>query len=45
MLVLLPGRERTASQFEELFRGSGLRLDRITGIASSMQMIEASSAA
>jgi SAM-dependent methyltransferase len=44
MLVLLPGRERTASQFEELFRASGLRLDRITGIASSMQMIEASPA-
>jgi SAM-dependent methyltransferase len=42
MLVLLPGRERTASQFEELFRASGLRLDRITGIASSMQLIEAS---
>ena len=45
MLVLLPGRERTARQFEELFRSSGLRLNRITGIASSMQMIEASSAA
>jgi SAM-dependent methyltransferase len=45
MLVLLPGRERTASQFEELFRASGLRLDRITGIASSMQVIEASPAA
>jgi SAM-dependent methyltransferase len=45
MLVLLPGRERTASQFEELFRASGLRLDRITEIASSMQVIEASPAA
>jgi SAM-dependent methyltransferase len=45
MLVLLPGRERTASQFEELFRASGLRIDRITGIASSMQVIEASPAA
>jgi SAM-dependent methyltransferase len=45
MLVLLPGRDRTASQFEELFRAAGLRLDRITGIASSMQMIEASPAA
>jgi SAM-dependent methyltransferase len=42
MLVLLPGRERTASQFEELFRASGLRLDRITGIASSMRLMEAS---
>jgi SAM-dependent methyltransferase len=45
MLVLLPGRERTVSQFEQLFRASGLRLDRITGIASSMQVIEASVAA
>jgi SAM-dependent methyltransferase len=45
MLVLLPGRERTEGQFEELFRASGLRLDRITEIASSMQMIEASPAA
>ena len=45
MLVLLPGRERTASQFEELFRASGLRIDRIAGIASSMQVIEASPAA
>jgi SAM-dependent methyltransferase len=45
MLVLLPGRERTTTQFEALFRASGLRLDRITGIASSMQLIEASPAA
>jgi SAM-dependent methyltransferase len=45
MLVLLPGRERTAGQFAELFRASGLRLDRITGIASSVHMIEVSSAA
>ena len=45
MLVLLPGRERTASQFEQLFRASGLRLDRITAVASSMQVIEASPAA
>lgn len=45
MLVLLPGRERTASQFEVLFHASGLRLDRITEIASSMQLIEASPAA
>jgi hypothetical protein len=45
MLVLLPGRERTASEFAELFRPSGLQLDRISGIASSMHMIEASPAA
>jgi SAM-dependent methyltransferase len=45
MLVLLPGRERTAGEFAELFRASGLQLDRISGIASSMHMIEASPAA
>jgi SAM-dependent methyltransferase len=45
MLVLLSGRERTASEFAELFRASGLQLDRISGIASSMHMIEASPAA
>ena len=45
MLVLLPGRERTASQFAELFRASGLRLDRISELASSLALIEASSAA
>jgi SAM-dependent methyltransferase len=45
MLVLLPGRERTASEFAELFRASGLQLDRISGIAPSMHMIEASPAA
>jgi SAM-dependent methyltransferase len=45
MLVLLPGHERTTSQFEELFRASGLQLNRITQITSSMNVIEASSAA
>ena len=45
MLVLLPGRERKASQFAELLRASGLRLDRISELASSLALIEASSAA
>jgi hypothetical protein len=44
MLVLLPGRERTASEFAELFRASGLRLDRISELVSSLALIEASSA-
>jgi SAM-dependent methyltransferase len=42
MLVLLPGRERTASEFAELFRAAGLRLDRIFGLTAAMQGIEAS---
>jgi predicted O-methyltransferase YrrM len=45
MLVLLPGRERTASEFAELFRAAGLKLDRISELASSLTLIEASSAA
>jgi SAM-dependent methyltransferase len=45
MLVLLPGRERTASQFDQLFRASGLRLDRITRTLSYMKLIEGSPAA
>jgi SAM-dependent methyltransferase len=42
MLVLLPGRERTAIQFAELLRAAGLHLDRITETVSSMHVIEAS---
>jgi SAM-dependent methyltransferase len=42
MLVLLPGRERSAGQFAELFRAAGLQLDRITEITSSAHLIEAS---
>jgi SAM-dependent methyltransferase len=45
MLVLLPGRERTASEFAGLFRAAGLKLDRISELASSLALIEASSAA
>lgn len=45
MLVLLPGRERTASEFADLFRASGLKLDRTSELASSLALIEASSVA
>jgi SAM-dependent methyltransferase len=45
MLVLLPGRERTTSEFAELFRAAGLKLDRISELTSSLTLIEASSAA
>jgi SAM-dependent methyltransferase len=42
MLVLLPGRERTASEFAELLRAAGLKLDRTFGLTATMQGIEAS---
>jgi SAM-dependent methyltransferase len=42
MLVLLPGRERTAKQYGNLFEAAGLRLDRVIETASAMQVIEAS---
>lgn len=42
MLVLLPGRERSAGQFAALLRAAGLQLDRITEVASSAHLIEAS---
>jgi predicted O-methyltransferase YrrM len=42
MLVLLPGRERTASEFAELLRAAGLKLDRTFGLTVAMQGIEAS---
>jgi len=42
MLVLLPGRERSESQFAELFRAAGLRLDRILEVGSDRRAIEAS---
>jgi SAM-dependent methyltransferase len=45
MLVLLRGRERTASEFAVLFRAAGLKLDRISELASSLTLIETSSAA
>ena len=42
MLVLLPGRERTAKQYGKLFEAAGLRLDRVTETASAIQIIAAS---
>jgi hypothetical protein len=42
MLVMLPGRERTAAQYGKLLDAAGLRLDRIVASDSSMQIIEAS---
>ena len=42
MLVLLPGRERTRSQFAELLRASGLQLDRTTETDACLHVIEAS---
>lgn len=42
MLVLLPGRERTAKQYGELFEAAGLRLDRMMETASAMLIAEAS---
>lgn len=45
MLVLLPGRERSARQFGDLLQAAGLQLDRATEIASSLHVLEASPAA
>jgi SAM-dependent methyltransferase len=42
MLVLLPGRERTAMQFDDLFNAAGLRLERISETDSQVQIIVAS---
>jgi len=40
MLVLLPGCERTAQQYSELFNAAGLRLNRLIETASPMHVIE-----
>ena len=40
MLVLLPGCERTAKQYSELFNAAGLRLNRLIETASPMHVIE-----
>jgi hypothetical protein len=45
MLVLLPGRERSAAQLVQLLQAAALRLERITEIASSLYVLEASPAA
>jgi predicted O-methyltransferase YrrM len=45
MLVMLPGRERTARQYCRLLAAAGLRLDRIVDTTSAIQIIEASAVA
>jgi SAM-dependent methyltransferase len=42
MLVLMPGRERTAAQYGRLLEAAGLRLDRIVETASATRVMEAS---
>jgi len=42
MLVVLPGRERTAGQYGHLLARAGLRLQRIVETASPFSLIEAS---
>lgn len=44
MLVVLPGRERTAREYAGLIARAGLRLDRVTDSASPLSVIEASAA-
>ena len=44
MLVVLPGRERTAREYAGLIARAGLRLDRVTSSASPFSVIEASAA-
>ena len=44
MLVLLPGRERTAREYAGLISRAGLRLDRIISNASAVSIVEASAA-
>lgn len=44
MLVLLPGRERTAREYAGLIARAGLRLDRIISNASAVSIVEASAA-
>lgn len=41
MLVMLPGRERTRSEYEVLFASAGLRLERFHETHSPFQVIEA----
>jgi hypothetical protein len=42
MLVLLPGRERSARQYGALLEAAGLHLDRVLETASPMRILEAS---
>jgi hypothetical protein len=44
MLVMLPGRERTAAEYAALFEAAGLRLDRRIDTPGPFQILEASAA-
>ncbi len=44
MMVLLPGRERTAAQYGQLLAGAGLRLVDVRPTHSPMQVIVAAAA-
>ena len=44
MLVLLPGKERTKSDYSDLFKAASLRLEEVVPIASSLQLIVGSAA-
>lgn len=41
MMALFSGRERTKSEFKELFESSGLKMTRITPTGSMLSIIEA----
>ncbi len=41
MLVLLPGRERTATEYGQLFTAAGLKLERVHPTQSSFSIVEA----
>ena len=44
MLVLVPGRERTRTEYASLLAGAGLRLQRVIDTRSPFQVLEASTA-
>lgn len=44
MLVMLPGRERTAGQYAELFAGAGLRMTDVRATHSPLQVVVAEKA-
>jgi hypothetical protein len=44
MLVMLPGRERTATEFDALFRAAGLAAAEVTPTASPFSLVEAARA-
>jgi hypothetical protein len=40
MLTMLPGRERTRSEYAQLFQGAGLELQRVISTHSPLQIVE-----